>query len=343
MSAGGFLLEPADRARRRVLRVAAVTAFGRACIRDRSLRLPFLAFVHAGTALVLAAVVPMWTLLVGPLVLGVPHLIADFRYLVLDRPRGLADRQVLGILVPLAALAAVNVAFPGASSLSMVIPGLAAIAGGIAFASGSTRVRLFAFALLAACAIPLCAQPGWTLLILAHAHNAIAVGLWLAIAPSRTPLRWAAAAVILLGGVAITLGALDAVPLATGGWQTPVAGFDANSLGDSLALPGLGPARSLMLYAYAQAVHYAIWVRLIPGERALTEAPVSFRRALGGLRAALGSPAFAVCLVVALALPAAGLAFPAESRRIYLDLAGFHAWLELAIGAHFAIAWTRRA
>lgn len=341
MSAGGFLLEPADRARRRALRLAAITAFGRACIRDRSLRLPFLAVVHASTALVFAAAVPMWTLLVGPLVLGVPHLIADFRYLVLDRPRGLADRQVFAILVPLAALAALGVAIPGAS-LATVIPGLAATAGAAAFAGGSARVRLLALALLAVCAVPLCAQPGWTLLILAHAHNAIAVGIWLVLAPSRTRLRWAAAAAILLGGVAITLGALDFVPFATGGWQTPATGFDAASLGESLALPGIGPARSLMLYAYAQAVHYAIWVRLIPGERAPTGVPVSFRRALGGLRAALGKPAFAVCLVVALALPAAGLAFPAESRRLYLDLAGFHAWLELAVGAHLAIAWTQR-
>jgi hypothetical protein len=132
------------------------------------------------------------------------------------------------------------------------------------------------------------------------------------------------------------------VPLATGGWAAPAAGFDAESLGDSLALPGLGPARSLMLYAYAQAVHYAIWLRLIPGERAAGDAPISFRRALAGLRAALGHPMFAGSVVVALALPVAGLAFPADARTLYLEIAGFHAWLELAVGAHLALAWTTR-
>ncbi|HEX7902063.1 MAG TPA: hypothetical protein VF950_30160 [Planctomycetota bacterium] len=282
---------------------------------------------------------PLWTLLIGPLVLGVPHVLADIRYLVLDRPRRLSGRQLLAILVPLAAAAMMAAAHP----LMLVVPGILAIAGAIAFARVSLRARVAALALLAACAGPLCARSSLTLLWLAHAHNAVAVGLWLALAfqrPNRRPLLLLAVAAVLLGvGVAIGAGAFDFVPRATGGWTRPAEGFTATAVGETLALPGLDPSRSLLLFAYAQAIHYAVWLRLIPGERSASETPVPFRRGLSGLRARLGTPAFAIAIVLALAVPLVGAVAPAETRRLYLELAGFHAWLELAVAAHLGLAW----
>lgn len=339
MSAGGLLLDPADRARRQVLRVAALTAIGRACVRDRALRLPALALAHGAVALVLATAAPMWTLLIGPLVLGVPHLVADLRYLVLDRPAGLRIPQLATIALPLAFLTVAGALVPG-SALALTIPGLAAVAGAIAFSRAGAATRVFSLLALTAVAIPLCLEAPRTLLLLAHAHNAIAVALWLALARERTPLRWLAATILLAGGALIASGALDFVPLATGGWITPAAGFDPESVGDSLALPGLAASRSLMLYAYAQAVHYAVWLRLVPGERSPSEAPVSFRRGFEGLRAALGRPAFAATIAVAIAVPLAGLLWEAaQARHLYLQVAGFHAWLEIAVGAHLVLAW----
>lgn len=338
MNAADVLLNPADRARRDVLRLAALTALGRRCLRDRSLRLPILAAASAVAALALASAAPLWALLLGPLLLGVPHVIADVRYLVLDRPGGLSDRQVRAILLPLAAGAALSVALPSA----VVAPGLLAIAGAVALAPATPFVRAAALALLAAAAVPLCARPDLSLLGLAHAHNLVAVALWMGLSTGRPGFRIAAAAAFVAGGAAIGAGALDALPLATGGWTPPVEGFDAAAVGATLELPGLGPSRSLMLFAYAQAVHYAVWLRLIPGERATSDAPASFRRGVDGLRGALGGRGFAIAILLVVAVPLLGLIAPVATRRLYLDLAGVHAWLELAVGAHLGLAWLAR-
>jgi hypothetical protein len=293
-----------------------------------------LAVAYAAVALGLAAAVPLWTLLIGPLILGVPHVIADIRYLILDRPGGLRDGQVRAILLPLAVVVALSAAVSPLSSAMLLVPGLAAIAGSIAFARAPATARLAALLLLGLAAVPLCTHPGLGLLILVHAHNAVAVGLWLALSGREPRKRLAGAAAILGGGVAIALGAFDVVPAATGGWATPADGFDAAGVGATLALPGLGASRSLMLFAYGQAVHYAVWLHLVPGERSTIEPRVS-------LRSALGAPAVAVALLLILAVPLAGAVVPVETRTLYLKLAGFHAWLELAVAAHLALSWTR--
>jgi hypothetical protein len=301
----------------------------------RSQRLPFLAVGYAGIALTLATVAPMWTLLVTPLILGVPHVVADFRYLILDRPLGLQDRQVLAILLPLAIAAALSAAVSETASPMLLAPGLVAVGGAIVFARASFRARLAAAILLAACAGVLFAQPAFSLLLLVHAHNAIAVGLWLALGPRRGVLpRLAAAAAMVGGGLAIAFGALDSVPMATGGWAAPAGGFEAAGVGRTLELPGLGASRSLLLFAYGQAVHYAVWLSLVPAERSASEPSVS-------LRSRMGMAALAVALVLVVLVPVAGAVVPVETRGLYLKVAGFHAWLELAVAAHLALAWKR--
>jgi hypothetical protein len=330
VNAADVLLAPADRARRDLLRLAARTALGRRCLRDRSPRLALLAAGSVAAALALATSVPLWALLIGPLLLGVPHVIADVRYLVLDRPGGLSDRQARAILVPLAAGAVLSLALPSA----IFGPGLLAVAGAVAFAPAPLTVRGIALVLVAAASILPVLRPDLAQLGLAHAHNAVAVALWLGLSTGRPSYRRAAAALMFAGGVAVGAGAFDALP----SWVPPAEGFDAVTVGASLELPGLGPSRSLLLFAYAQALHYAIWLRLIPGERAAAESPLSFRRAVDGLRAMLGSRGFAIAVALAVAVPLAGGLAPVAVRRLYLDLAGVHAWLELAVAAHLLLA-----
>jgi len=74
------LLRPADRLRAGLLRRSG--AIGRRLIADRQLRVNTLALLGITTSLVLTAGAPLWLLVVGPLALGVPHLLADVRYLV---------------------------------------------------------------------------------------------------------------------------------------------------------------------------------------------------------------------------------------------------------------------
>jgi hypothetical protein len=84
-----------------------------------------------------------------------------------------------------------------------------------------------------------------------------------------------------------------------------------------------------MLYAFAQAVHYGVWLRLVPEDDRPRATPRSFRASYLALRDELGS-----LLLAAFALASVGLAIWAvadlvEARAGYLRFARFHGMLEL--------------
>src|SRR5690606_5305496 len=55
----------------------------RPLIRGRELRVAVLGTVMVATALTATLVAPLWLLILGPLVWGVPHLVADLRYMLI--------------------------------------------------------------------------------------------------------------------------------------------------------------------------------------------------------------------------------------------------------------------
>lgn len=79
-------LRPLDRARTALFVRALEVAPLRALLVEKRRRVPALLLMHAGAAFLLSIFAPTLLLVVGPLLLGVPHLVADLRYLVL-RPR----------------------------------------------------------------------------------------------------------------------------------------------------------------------------------------------------------------------------------------------------------------
>src|SRR5262249_33550056 len=76
----GGLLAPADRVRSRLLRFFAPRARSLVVARDR--RVALAASCLLLCALASSSVVPMWLLALGPIIWGVPHIVADVRYLV---------------------------------------------------------------------------------------------------------------------------------------------------------------------------------------------------------------------------------------------------------------------
>lgn len=90
-----WLVRPLDRVRRWTWALSAKTAFGRACVSDRPLRLTTLALGHMAVALTLTLIAPVWMLLLGPLVLGVPHVASDVRYLLVHPPLPLGRRGLV--------------------------------------------------------------------------------------------------------------------------------------------------------------------------------------------------------------------------------------------------------
>lgn len=78
-------LRPLDEIRRLGLRALAEWPLGRTIARRRSVRLPLLMAAHALAAFALALLAPAFLIAVAPLALGVPHLAADVRHLLLWR------------------------------------------------------------------------------------------------------------------------------------------------------------------------------------------------------------------------------------------------------------------
>lgn len=264
-------------------------------------------------ALAAALSAPLWVLVWVPLFLGVPHVLADLRYLVsagAPRPVVLPTGSILALAAMVLHRLGGMAGLPYATRLELVL-GLVAV--GSALASRETGARR-ASALLAASGVALLAWPVPAMALSAHLHNYTALGIWARLAPGgRAPV------------VVAYLGALAA--LAAGVADRAFAPLLADPAGLALVAPlapGLDPVwvgRLGLSYAFAQLVHYAVWLHLVP---ALAPGSRSLAQDLGRVPAWLG-------VAAAVAVPLAGWFDPPRVRALYLGAAGFHAWLEWAV------------
>lgn len=317
------LLGPADRARHAVYRVLGPWAGAWAARREQ--RVAWLGAASVLVALACTVTVPLWMLALGPIALGVPHIVADVRYLVV-RP-GYHRRRALAIAagVPLAI---------GAVTGDVVWAPIAA-AGALFVSSTSSARRRAGIGLALMLAVLSVRYAGYAELAFAHLHNLIAVALWWAYRPRKTRLHliplalFAAITVLLLCGLGEPL-------LAVAGTLSGPSGSTTlrRHIGDlaPFAGPSLG-VRLVLAYAFAQAVHYAIWLRLVPEEDREREAPRSFVSSWRALRAELGAPLLALAALLALGLAAWAACDLAQARHGYLRFAVFHGQLEVAAAA----------
>jgi hypothetical protein len=289
-------------------------------------------------ALVLTVLAPLWLLLLSPILLGVPHVVADIRYLLLGQ--GSVRPWAVALLAPLGALTVLRLAVVlGAPSHPALEAGLgvASIVAALAFAEGPARRRAAAWLVTGGLAVLALTWPTRVVLGLGHAHNAIALGLWLAWAGASW---WGTAAVAVLvcscAGL-IGAGVFDGLSAAAGAFAAPSTGLDFGSLARTLApgFDGMASARIVLVYAFAQAMHYAVWLVLLPAAaRRRTEPP---RPWLAGLRDDLGAAGFVLAASLTLAVVVAGALAPVRTRETYLTLVLFHGWLELAVIARWLI------
>lgn len=339
-------LRGAEAVRRVFWRWSARTSLGLRCVNDRRLRMTVLACGHMTLALVLVTVAPLWLLLLGPLLLGVPHLVADLRYLVLSPAARMPRRVALAIGLPLLVMSALRLTYFLGGPLSLrgeAIAGAVALLAAMAFADARPRARILGLCLGGALSLWAISQPYYAALTLGHAHNVVALGLWMWWTREDGP-RWP---MLVVGGVfaaasaLILSGVLEPAALALGAFESPSTGLDFESMTQTLA-PGLSPelgGRLVLLYAFAQAVHYTLWLRLIPNaaRHQTLQTPPSFRRSLRALAADLGKVGVAVAVALSALVVVSGAFRPASTRELYLTLALFHGWLELAAIAHGAV------
>ena len=314
------LFAPLDLVRRAMYR-SLVPWLG-AWIRDRDVRIGIHGVSVVIGAFALALVAPLWLLALGPVILGVPHLLADVRYLVV-RP-GLHRRRAalpIGLLLALCTV------------LVDLRWGLLAVALAPLLATGSWRRKLLVtlpfLALFAAAMLSL----RETQLALAHVHNLVAVALWVVLGTALHPpsvggsrARWVTVIPFVVGGAAILMGAAD-------GWIGPALGPTITEHMRSLA-PGLDPTwavRWVVLFAYAQAVHYGLWLRVMPEVGRTRPAPRSWSASLRALRNDFGDRTLALFVLLTVGVAVWGVFDLVAARTGYLRLALFHGPLELAL------------
>lgn len=270
------------------------------------------------SSLLFTLLVPLWMLMLSPLILGVPHLVGDLRYLVV-RP-GFHRRWALLLVLPAM----------GASALGFGYgPGFLAVALAFVCARGPWGLR----AVGCGVAVVLSGVSFWLGyamdLVMAHVHNLVALALVLVWRPwERQVLRWP----LLLFGViygAILAGLFDglcAAGLSMTAGNTDLA-YHANWLAGDLEGPLA--ARLVVSFAFAQAVHYGVFVRILPDLDRKQKTPRSFRASYRALLADFGGVLLWLFGMVALGLLIWASWDLEGARTGYFRLALFHGPLEL--------------
>jgi hypothetical protein len=320
---------PLDRMRLDLLRVSG--RIGRYFVRHREARVLAGGLLVIGTASGLTLAAPFWLLALGPILWGIPHVLSDFRYLVL-RP-GLHRRFGLcfGAGLPLA--------FAGIG-WHPVECGLVAAMMAALLAEGAVWKKTVVLAAGAALFWMSVRIGDLAILVFAHAHNFIALALWWSWRPSHGLLRFGVPVAFAVAGVAIWLGWV-APPAAAVAWAPPgmAAGYHLGQLAPGLAEPWA--LRLVLLFAFAQAVHYGIWLRLIPEEDRPQPSPRTFAASFRALERDFGPLLLWGSLVLMSGLAMWAVHDLVEARAGYLRMALFHGYLELAAAAWLFVGGRR--
>lgn len=323
MSVAGAIFAPADSLRSAILKVA--SPWVSPLFADRSRRVWWLGVFSVVSAFVVAGVVPLWSLALGPVLLGVPHLVSDVRYLVV-RPK-LHHKPWLLVLVGAPLLATSLGAGPEIGVLA-IVPAV--------FGAGfSWRLVIVALGWLALTAAAYLEPFGFQLAFV-HAHNLVAVVLWWSLTSRSRSMAWIP--LLTIGGaLAILAGALDPFVTWSGGWSAPWTGTSFTEFVETIT-PDVDPTlagRLVLSFCFLQSVHYAVWLRLVPDDARPRAAPRTFAASWHALVADFGLAPLLVFVALSLGLAVWGAISLPGARLGYLQLAAFHGYLELAIAARW--------
>lgn len=320
---------PFDRARTRLLNW--LTPLSGYLAGSRELRVAVLGVLLIGLSFALAVGSPLWLLALGPILLGVPHLVADIRYCFV-RP-GYHRRLALWVAAGVPMIAGAILNEPAIS--------LAAVAGAAAAARGASSWRWLIVGAAAVGAAGSLLAPATAVLVLVHGHNFVAVALWWAWRPRRSKVHLLPLSLFVLLSVGIVVGLFDG--LVGGLIASAPTQLDLQYHLAHLA-PGLAPelgARVVLSFAFAQSVHYVMWLRLVPEEDRDRVSPRTFRASYRALQQEMGRGLLALAVLFALGLGVWAVIDLANARASYLRFAGFHVTLELLAATLFLLEGRR--
>jgi hypothetical protein len=335
------LAAPLDVARRGALSAVTRSRGLTLVVGRRDTRVPLLATAQIALLLAVTVTRPLWLFVLGPVLLGVPHLASDVRYLVLRqrvaRPVIILACAATLLLLALRGLPLVHVVVPGGARQE-ILAGAAwvVLAVGAGARERRSALPMLAVPLLAAIGLYGAAHAGLARLVLAQAHNVVGVGAWLLL--FRRNRR---AAILPL--LALTVGALLLVTGATLPWAMRAGGLEGLGVNlwrvGAFMAPGTTPATGAALalvFVFLQAVHYAVWLVWIPQDVLPGQGTFTFRMSGRGLLRDFGVAGLGVVGTGCVALAGAATFDARAAVGVYMSLATFHGYLELAMLAYFA-------
>jgi hypothetical protein len=322
-------LRPLDAARARWLTLCA--PFARDLFRKRALRVALKGALACLLSFTLAALQPLALLTVGPLLLGVPHLVSDARYMVVRQ--GIHKRRSFWLLVlpcllltvaqPRFVWGSLGVALAALTANSKVVRRVAAaavvLAIGIAAHSFGRRIDL----------------------LFAYAHNLFALVMWTCWAREQKRQVWPTLVLYALASIMIFTGAAETLLFRFGSLSPGAFSLEAGRLVRELS-PVADPRwalRWLLFFAFSQSVHYAVWLNVLPEEDRARPGIRSFSASYHSLVSELGLFVVVLALILTIAFVAVSSFDLAGARHGYLRLALFHGPLELAIALQL---WVER-
>lgn len=318
------LLDGADALRRLGLTTLG-RRFAQTILTEREKRIAFWGCFLIAGAFFSTSMFPVVMLVVGPIVWGIPHVLSDLRYLV-ARP-GLHRRPWV--------LAAIAVGIVAAALGFGVRGGLAGAAIALGIAQTSWLRRISGLSIVAVLFALAQRSPQMADLVFAHVHNFVGVLIWWAWRPRQT--RFHLLPIALFGGLSLLILSGFAEPLAvfTRGLEAPWTGMPMFDLCASLTPNPMDPhsIRFVILFAFAQATHYVVWLRLMPEDDRPNKSPRSYVQSFRALTSDLGSLLLWLSVIGALGLIGWAMFAPGAARDGYLRWAFFHGHLELAAGA----------
>lgn len=283
---------------------------------------------------------PLWLFVIGPIVLGIPHLMSDARYLIL---RQRVSREVIvvacaasAMFVGLRVLDLFHAAPAHWASLEMSIAFAWII---LAIMSGARERKSSAPLLL----LPLLLVLGYFAALhagivrigFAHAHNVIGIFAWIVLF-RKNKRAVILPAIALIAAVALLISGATLPMLTQNGFSS--FGFDLSGVGRALA-PGASSSFAegvALSFVLLQSVHYATWLVWIPQDSLPGEGTFTFRMTARSLVSDFGIPALAFFAMLAVALGGSALFHARSAVGTYMSLATFHGYFEIAILAYFA-------
>ena len=288
-------------------------------IKNRALRVHCSAIIFLAIAFAITIGLPCWQLALGPIILGIPHIIGDVRYLVLQEE--LHKNSVFWMLVAAPLLAFLYFQQSGFGAMAIVgatllhkpnrsaLPIVGAAIGLMVVAFIYDRIFLYS---------------------LLHLHNVIAIAIWWRWRKNRK--AWEYTSLVLCAAFCIVILVGFRLNTAFHPTQLPMEYFTRTLVPFA---SGDWAIRLVLLYAFLQSFHYFIWVRLIPEDNRKQQTPQSFRKSLSTLQENFGEKGifFIALSMVALIIWAC---FDIKSARAnYLYLISFHGFLELAVCGYY--------